>query len=1242
SRAYRVYNKRTRVIMESIHVNFDELPKMASAHNSSDPAPTCQKMASVQISSNPAPECKTVALEHRSLSPGRNCKENVSHRDKTGFKDPDFLDRVYKVKKALYRLHQAPRSWHKGDILLVQVYVDDIIFGSTKKDLCNAFERLMHEKFQMCSMEELIFFLGLKVKEKKDWIFISQDKYVTKILKKFRFTKVKNASTPMETQNPLLKDEDGKEVDVYMYRSMIGSLVYLTSSKPNIMFVVCACARYQVNPKVSHFHGVKRIFRTSLDMKSTTGGCQFLRCRLISWQCKKQTVVANSMTEAEYAYTYYCQLKVNAARHNLLLMGEFISTSAHPIIVPSDSDIEDAFSATNTPDYTSASPDYSSVSSVNTSPNPSDDLSKYLLASLAISPFHDDPYLKVMQAYNATSNESLIPPQAPIAPPTVLHPSPVLPLSPMTSTLKMIIKDIENGSQEDINICSTMTQAAIKKLVVDSVVVALEAQAATMENTDNTKGTLDQEKLFNCTKDCKVKFATGTLTGEALSWWNSFAKPIRIQEAYKITWTEFRKLLIKKYCPRTEIKKIEDEFYHLIIKGNTLKTYIRRFQELAILYPTMVPTSDKLMEVFIGGYLEVTKLNFVQGTNDHKRKFDDRRTFTNNNYQNNCNNNSNHKNNHHQQQNRRQETFRVYATTPTEKKGILETFLCVKDVPYIIQDLALSSVRLATRSHFPKANNNAHERAYSLRNKNAHQDPNVAIDTTYDMEMADGNLVGTNTVIQGCTLILVNQPFEIDLMLIKLGSFDVVIGYHQLRVRDEDIPKTAFRMRHVIDSQGIHIDPTKIEAIKNWASPTTPIEATPFEALYGRKCRSPVCCAKVGDVQLTRPEIIHETTKKIVQIRQRLQAARDRKRNYANIRQNPLEFQVGDRVMLKVSPRKGAIRFRKRGKLNLRTFHVSNLKKYLSDESLVIPMKELRLDEKLNFVEEPIKIMDREVKHLKQSQQFWSTVVAKTKNEEEQIHVRVDGKKVIISEAFIRRDLQFASEEGVKFLPNSTIIEQLASMDEAVHKELGDSFQGTSSGGGPRCQEAMGDTIAQTRVLDLEKRKTTQANVINSLKRRVKKLEKRNRSRTHKLKMLYKVGLSARVESLDNEKSLDKDASKQGRRIDDIDADEDITLVIVQADAEMFDAEKDLDGEEVFVKQEVVADKEKSDEKDQIRLDEEATLKLQAEFDEEQRLAREKAKKELEANIALIETLDDVPAKIDVDHQLAERMQEEE
>nr|GEU76068.1 putative reverse transcriptase domain, ribonuclease H-like domain, aspartic peptidase domain protein [Tanacetum cinerariifolium] len=143
------------------------------------------------------------------------------------------------------------------------------------------------------------------------------------------------------------------------------------------------------------------------------------------------------------------------------------------------------------------------------------------------------------------------------------------------------------------------------------------------------------------------------------------------------------------------------------------------------------------------------------------------------------------------------------------------------------------------------------------------------------------------------------------------------------------------------------------------------IKAAPFKALYGRKCRSPVCWAEVEDVQLTRPEIIHETTKKIVQIRQRLQAARDRQRSHANVRRKPLEFQIVDRVM--IGPVAYKLELPEKLKNVHNTFHISNLKNSLSDESLVISMKELRLDYKLNFVEEPVAIMDREVKQPRQS-----------------------------------------------------------------------------------------------------------------------------------------------------------------------------------------------------------------------------------------------------------------------------------
>ncbi|GKE93847.1 putative ribonuclease H-like domain-containing protein [Tanacetum coccineum] len=193
-----------------------------------------------------------------------------------GFDDPNIPDRVYKVEKTLYGLHQAPRAWCET----LSTYLLDNGFQREKKSLCTEFEKMMHKKFQMSSMGELTFFLGLQVKQKENGIFISQDKYVTEILKKFGFFDVKTTSTPMETQKDLLKDED-----------------------------VCTCTRYQVNPKVSHLHALKIIFRylkgqpklglwypkdspfdfvaytdsdyagTSLDRKSTTGGCQFLGCR---------------------------------------------------------------------------------------------------------------------------------------------------------------------------------------------------------------------------------------------------------------------------------------------------------------------------------------------------------------------------------------------------------------------------------------------------------------------------------------------------------------------------------------------------------------------------------------------------------------------------------------------------------------------------------------------------------------------------------------------------------------------------------------------------------------------------------------------------------------------------------------------------------------------------------------------------------------------------------------------------
>ncbi|GJR44416.1 putative ribonuclease H-like domain-containing protein [Tanacetum coccineum] len=250
-------------------------------------------------------------------------KEEVYVNQPLGFEDPKFPNKVYKVEKALYGLHQAPRAWY--ETLLTYL-------------LENRFRR----------------------EQRKNGIFLSQDKYVYEILKKFGFTTVKTTSTPMETHKSLSSNAAEPDVDVHLYRSMIGTLMYLTSSRPEIMFAVCVCSKFQVTLKVSHMHAVKRIFRylkgkptlglwypkdspmdliaysdsdyagASIDRKSTTGGCQFLGSRLVSWQCKKQTIVANSTTEAEYIAASHCCGQVLWLQNQLLDYGyNFMRTKIH-------------------------------------------------------------------------------------------------------------------------------------------------------------------------------------------------------------------------------------------------------------------------------------------------------------------------------------------------------------------------------------------------------------------------------------------------------------------------------------------------------------------------------------------------------------------------------------------------------------------------------------------------------------------------------------------------------------------------------------------------------------------------------------------------------------------------------------------------------------------------------------------------------------------------------------------------
>nr|GEX60090.1 putative ribonuclease H-like domain-containing protein [Tanacetum cinerariifolium] len=379
SKAFRVFNSRTKIVKETLHNRFSENTpnKVGTKDNinadqarkekvhgkdyilqplwNADPPFPQEPKSSQDVGFNPSNDVRKkvneVPRQHNECKDQEE-KDSVNSTNKVNTVSSTFNDASNEVnvvgRKSSIELPDDPNMPELEDISIFEDSNKDV-FGA-EVDLNN-----LESTFQGHIQEEGIDYdevfapvarieairLFLAYASFKGFMVYQMDVksaflYGKKEEEKFGFSEVKTASTPMETQKPLLKDEDGEEVDVYIYRSLIRSLMYLTSSRPDIMFAVCACARYQVNPKVSHLHAVKRVFRylkgqpklglwypkdspfdlmaytdsdyarASLDRKSTTGGCQFLGCRLISWQCKKQTVVANFTTEAEYVAASSC------------------------------------------------------------------------------------------------------------------------------------------------------------------------------------------------------------------------------------------------------------------------------------------------------------------------------------------------------------------------------------------------------------------------------------------------------------------------------------------------------------------------------------------------------------------------------------------------------------------------------------------------------------------------------------------------------------------------------------------------------------------------------------------------------------------------------------------------------------------------------------------------------------------------------------------------------------------------
>nr|GEW92242.1 uncharacterized mitochondrial protein AtMg00810-like [Tanacetum cinerariifolium] len=405
SRAYRVFNKRTRLwkrfmltlmnclklrqITSELTPDLNVVSKSSSVTTADTPnqrqqqhttplntqtttAPTCQvpthapTVASTE-NMNQAEMVKEYAQGENDEFINIFCTlEEVYVNQPYGFVDPYHPDKVYRLKKALYGLKQAPRAWydelsnflvskgfskgsidptlfitkHRGDILLVQIYVDDIIFGSTNPKLSKQFEKLMHSKFEMSMMRELKFFLGIQIHQSPCGIFLNQAKYAQEILIKHGMTSCDSVGTPMATKH-LDVDLSGTSIDQTKYHSMVGALMYLTESRPDIMHATCYCARYQAKSNEKHLTAVKRIFRYLKDTihmglwypkdtgfeqttfsdsnhtgcldsrKSTSGGIQFLDGdKLVSWSSKKQDCTSMSFTEAEYVSLSACCAQV--------------------------------------------------------------------------------------------------------------------------------------------------------------------------------------------------------------------------------------------------------------------------------------------------------------------------------------------------------------------------------------------------------------------------------------------------------------------------------------------------------------------------------------------------------------------------------------------------------------------------------------------------------------------------------------------------------------------------------------------------------------------------------------------------------------------------------------------------------------------------------------------------------------------------------------------------------------------
>ncbi|GJV42307.1 putative ribonuclease H-like domain-containing protein [Tanacetum coccineum] len=886
-------------------------------------------------------------------------KKEVYVSQLLGFLDPKYPQKVYKVVKALYGLHQAPRAWYatlstfllkngyrrgtidktlfikkdKHDIILVQVYVDDIIFGSTKKSWCDEFEALMKSRFQMSSMGELTFFLGLQVKQKEDGIFISQDKYVAEILKKFDFANVKTASTPIETQKPLVKDEEASDVDVHLYRSMIGSLMYLTASRLDIMFVVCACSRFQVTPKSSHLSVVKRIFRylkgkpklglwytkvslfdlesyldsdyagANLDRKSTTGGCQFLGRRLISWQCKKQTIVATSTIEAEYVAAASCCGQVLWIQNQMLDYGfNFMNTKIYI-------DNESTICIVKNPVYHSKTKHIAirhhfirdayekkliQVLKIHTDDNVADlltkafDVSSVKYVKKAYKRF-DDMKARIVQGKSRFCRETSV-----------------------TSKSAIYIEERAKFLHAQL--------AAQRIFLVDQEVNEKELMLS--KSTRKKMKSRKRRYIQNTSEDDSDK------ENDELRLYLTIAQDEEKEVDYEI--------LDRKY-PIKEWKEAESEDLNVVYQL-VMEKYQDEMPEgfdRVLWGDLMVLFNPDDKDEFWSSQLDwvIVSWELHSSSGIHTPSSDGHRLESSI-----C-------------ESEKENTMalelikfvkKILAELESEEHKnwlVHKQTACGKDFsnPFMVDNLP-KIVRFST--HLASAVKIYPFRDSHLRYVILHE----SISQIYSIHPGLKRLLdvckGQGRTSKDIGVVSSTSKYKSGNRLTKSAHF--------LPIREDDQLDKLARKGWVK-----HLPLAKFSYNNSYHAS---IKAAPYEALYGRKFRSPVCWAEVGEAQLTGPELIQETTKKIILIKQRIQA---------------------------VSPGKGLLRFGKEGKLTeiCRTFNgvtprLVRLAYRMERPSRPLPLEEFTLDDKAPFLEELVEILDTaEIKTIfKRSGYHWLRV----------------------------------------------------------------------------------------------------------------------------------------------------------------------------------------------------------------------------------------------------------------------------